>query len=114
VAKKRPNTPSRQRLIDRLPTSWAAAFTVAAKYGIWALVGLALMYVIVIRQAAQFDRMTEDIRTLQSSITSLVGHFQDDRDQMWALIAVNQRTCLNTAKTDQDRLNCVISARGKN
>lgn len=42
---------------------------------------------------------------------TLLRHLEQDTEQMWQLVSINQRTCLNTAKTDGDRMACVVARR---
>jgi hypothetical protein len=41
--------------------------------------------------------------------STLLKHLEQDTESMWQLVSINQRTCLNTAKSDADRMACVIA-----
>lgn len=59
--------------------------------------------------------MTSSVTVRLTAIeTFLAKHQQDsatDIQQTWQLIAINERVCLNTSKTNEDRVACVTMGR---
>lgn len=96
-----------------LPKSWQAGLILIAKYGPMSIIALGLVYWFTVKQDAKLDRIADDMSAHRQTTAELVTHLQEEAQQSWQLVAISQRICLNTAKSDADRLNCVVTGRTK-
>ena len=55
-------------------------------------------------------RLSSHESASSATSTAFIKHLDDDVQQRWLLISTMQRICLNTSKTDNDRLNCALSS----
>jgi hypothetical protein len=85
-----------------------AGLTILAKYGVSAVIALGVVYWMAVTQSSRLDRIADDLNAHKMSTAELVKHLEADTRQTDQLIAISSRICINTAKTDQDRLNCVV------
>jgi len=81
---------------------WVGVPTAAMAYLMWFVLG---------NFAGQMSHLSSSYDQHQQDTASLIQHLQQETEQAWAQLAVMQRICLNTAKTDADRLACVSIAR---
>lgn len=77
---------------------WVGAPTAAAGYLLWFVLATV---------AGHLDAMATTLEKHQQDMTALVAHLQQDTQQTWVQLGVMQRICLNTSRTDADRLACV-------
>lgn len=68
-----------------------------------------LLYFVIGSLSARLDHISSSMDRHQGDMASLIQHLQEDTSRGWALVSVSQRICLNTAKTEPDKLQCVIS-----
>jgi hypothetical protein len=81
---------------------WVGVPTAAAAYLLWFVVGG--LTTKLDHQAATFDQHQKDM-------AALIGHLQVETEQSWVMAGTLSRICLNTAKTDADRMACVTVTR---
>jgi len=81
---------------------WVGAPTAASAY---------LLYFVLGQITDGQKQMLATMQAHQTDMASLVRHLEQDSEQQWVLIGISQRTCINTSKTDADRLACVSVVR---
>lgn len=81
---------------------WVGVPTVAFGYLLWFVLG---------DMSGGMKAMRESMDQHQKDMASLIQHLQAETDQQWVQLGVTQRICINTARTDADRLACVSIAR---
>jgi hypothetical protein len=54
-------------------------------------------------------RLSSHEMAATATSSAFTKHLDDDVTQRWLLISTLQRICLNTSKTDNDRLACALS-----
>lgn len=72
-----------------------------------------LLWVFVQDVQGGMKSMREAMDAQQKAMAGLVSHLQTESDQAWVQLGALQRICLNTSKTEQDRINCVTLSRTK-
>lgn len=82
---------------------------VAVKFGAPTVLAGYLVWVFVSDVVGSQKHIIAAMEQHQKDMAGLVQHLQEDTSRGWALVSVSQRICLNTAKNDQDRMQCVIS-----
>ena len=96
MPKKAPS--AARKVIDAtMPASWADLTASAIKLGAATVIGLFLVYYLT-------QTVEKKLDTLAVAMSGVADKVRDNG----ALFQVAQRICLNTAKTDQDRLACVV------
>ena len=78
--------------------------------------GLAyLIYMLVSSFGAQLSSIDRRLDAHEKASVAITEHLQQDADQSWVLISVIQRVCINTSKTEADRIACVsvVPQKGK-
>lgn len=76
---------------------WVGAPTAGAAY---------LLYFVLHVLTAKLDTMTGALTQNQANTAALVTQLQGERDQAWATINTLSRICINTSRTDSDRIAC--------
>jgi len=123
MARRKPRIPPHSHG-SRVRTAWQAANSPLSSQPWWvqglALVGApvaGLAYVIWMffgNFNAKLDSVDKRLGAHEMSATAtgaaFIKHLDDDVQQRWLLISTMQRICLNTSKTDSDRLNCALSS----
>jgi hypothetical protein len=95
--------PSTQRAdpVGVLPAPWNAALAATVKLGVPAVIALGLVWLIAWRQDTKVDQ-------IQASLSALISLQQRTLATLGQINASSQRSCLLIAKTDQDRIACVL------
>ena len=96
-----------------LPSSWRAGIEAAVKLGVPAVIAMGVVWWMGMMLTARIDRIVERLDQHDKSTAELVSHLNSDAQQAWRLVAISQRICINTSKTDQDRMSCVTSEGGR-
>lgn len=94
-------------VLSGLPTyakiaAWVGFPGVAAGY---------LIYVLTSSQAQRIQHIEDALRDHEKTSAAVLVQLKAQTDQTWVQIAVINRICLNTAKTDADKMACVTVAR---
>lgn len=90
-----------------LPNSWRAAIEAAVRLGVPAVIALGLVWLLGMSLQTKMERTADSVAALDKRMGELVAHLNADSAQSWRLIAISQRICINTSKSDQDRISCV-------
>lgn len=78
--------------------------------------GLAyLIYALVSSFGAELASIDRRLDAHEKASVAIAEHLQQDNEQSWVLIGVIERVCINTAKTESDRIACVsvVPQKGK-
>lgn len=88
-------------------------FDAAAKFGLPAVAAGFLLWFLTFVVDKKLDaiakaQVTQQDLQVQTSekLTSVVSLLSQQLDQAWIQVGIIQRTCLNTSKTDADRIAC--------
>lgn len=77
---------------------WVGAPTAAAGYLLW---------FVLTTVTGHLDAMAATLEKHQQDMSALVVRLQEGQQQSWIMVGTMSRICLNTSKTDADRLACV-------
>jgi hypothetical protein len=66
-----------------------------------------LLYFVVGQLSQRLDSLSSTLTTHQTDMRGLMTHLEQEAEQSWAMVGSLSRICLNTSKTDADRLSCV-------
>lgn len=77
---------------------WVGVPTAAFSVLLWFVLGTV---------SVELKNIETALASHQSDMQKLLVHLEDESEQRWVQIGVTQRICINTSKTDADRLACV-------
>jgi len=66
-----------------------------------------------VQLSAMNSSLTAHIAASSATMDLIRKHLEDEVQQRWIQIGIEQRTCLNTSKTDADRIACAGLVRGQ-
>lgn len=81
---------------------WVGVPTIAFGY---------LLYFVLGDMSGGMKEMRAALARQQQDMAGLIQHLQNDTDQGWVMQSTLARICINTARTDADRIACVSVAR---
>ena len=110
MAKKKPRSRMDHiRDVATQPMSDAPWYVRAVAYiGVPSAIAVFLVYFLT----NLFTTMTTRLEAIQSHTEALGQYLKTETEQSWVTLSALQRICLNTSKTDSDRLSCVSLNRG--
>ncbi len=77
---------------------WVGTPTAALAFVLWWLFGTFTADLTALKQTAAQN---------EKSLTALVEHLRQETELSWAQLSAMQRTCLNTSKTESDKMECI-------
>lgn len=79
----------------------------AAYVGVPSVIAIFLVWNLTSNVNARLDGQQAELKAMSLALSAVAKHMDSDGVQMWMLVAAAQRTCLNTSKTDLDRIACI-------
>jgi hypothetical protein len=89
---------------DTVAQRWAK---IAVNAGFSIVAAAFLIWFFVTKVDTKMDAMATDHASIKSEIQTIKTQNDTMIDQLWLLISVQQSTCINVAKTAQERTSCV-------
>lgn len=76
------------------------------KYGVTAVAFGFMLYFFLYKFDSKLDSIDASLQAHQTASMKIVEHLTEETNQAWATLAVMQRICLNTARSQDDRVSC--------
>ena len=70
-----------------------------------------LIYVLASVQGARFEKIETLLQQEEKHSIIVEQHLATDAEQGWILVGLLQRTCMNVARNDDDKMACIASQR---
>jgi uncharacterized membrane-anchored protein YhcB (DUF1043 family) len=96
-----------------MPKTWGQVMEAAVRFGPVTIILAGLLYWMTTSLDARLDSQSQRLDQHVATTHELVEQIKESNQMNWQLLGVAQRICLNTAKTDSDRLSCVVKPEGR-